>query len=464
MSYIYLYNTLTKLKEKFVPIDPKSIKIYVCGPTVYDLIHLGNARALVVYDVLYRMLNKVYDKANVIYIRNITDVDDKITARAKQLNIPIKDFTKITIKEFHKDSEYLQCLKPSYEPKATDHIKEIINIIKILLDKKHAYIVDNNVYFDVSSYDDYYNLSRRNLKNSLHGTRVEKDLKKRNIEDFILWKPRDINDNVFFDSPWGKGCPGWHIECSAMSNKYLGKNFDIHGGGADLIFPHNTNEIAQSTCAFPGSKYAKFWIHNGFLTVNGEKMSKSLGNFITVRSLLEKNVPGEVVRYILLNTHYRKPLHFRYNLLQEAKKNLDYLYGAIKVVTKEYIFASNYPKDFMSMLFNDLNTHKALSYLMQLANKIYKGETTYSIILKKCANLLGILQCDYEQWNKASSIEEKNIEILIEKRREAKLMKNWELADKIRNNLESKNIFLKDEKGGTTTWHKNNIVKESKEI
>ena len=457
MVYLYLYNTKTKLKEKFIPIDQKSIKIYVCGPTVYDLMHLGNARSLVVYDVLYRILSKIYNKENIIYIRNITDIDDKIIKKANQLGISIKDFTNSTVKEFHKDHEYLKCLPPSYEPKATDHIKEIISIIKILLDKKHAYIVDNNVYFDVKSYSDYYNLSSRNLSNNLHGTRIEEDLKKRNIEDFILWKSSNIDNQVFFNSPWGNGCPGWHIECSAMSNKYLGENFDIHGGGIDLIFPHHTNEIAQSICAFPGSEYANFWVHNGFLTVNGEKMSKSLDNFVKVRELLEKGVPGEILRFVLLNTHYRKPLHFRHNLLQEAKKNLDYLYGAIKVITKESIFTNNYPKDFMAMLFNDLNTHKALSYLIQIANKIYRGEASYSIVLKECANLLGILQYSYEEWHKMNNMEEKKIELLIQKRKEAKLAKNWQLADKIRNDLENENIFLKDDKEGNTTWYKNNI-------
>ncbi|MCZ6919327.1 MAG: cysteine--tRNA ligase, partial [Rickettsia endosymbiont of Ixodes persulcatus] len=294
----HLYNTLTRTKELFSPQDQANVKMYVCGPTVYDNPHIGNSRSVAVYDLLYRILIKIFGSAAVKYVRNITDVDDKIIDRAELLGITINELTDKVTQEFHINMEYLGCKLPSIEPKATEHINIMIEIIERLIAKKHAYIADKHVYFNVLSAPNYTELSNQNLEEMFAGVRVGNSKTKKHPQDFVLWKPAKPNEsaNMNFESPWGLGRPGWHIECSAMSYKYLGENFDIHGGGADLIFPHHTNEIAQSRCAFPNSTYAKYWVHNGFLTVNGEKMSKSLGNFITVRDLMDKEISGEVIR------------------------------------------------------------------------------------------------------------------------------------------------------------------------
>ncbi|MDR2074596.1 MAG: cysteine--tRNA ligase, partial [Holosporales bacterium] len=325
--HLRIRNTLSGKIEDFKPVDCNNVRMYVCGPTVYDRAHLGNARPAVVFDVLYRILKKLY--SNVTYVRNITDVDDKIYARAIEKGISITDLTEETTRMYHSDTEALNVLLPDAEPKATDHIKEMIDLISVLIESKHAYVSNNHVYFDVSSFRDYGKLSRKNTDELLSGARVDISEHKKSSLDFVLWKPTDENFKVGWKSPWGIGRPGWHIECSAMSLKYLGEFFDIHGGGIDLIFPHHENEIAQS-CAISGRQsMAKYWIHNGHLTVDGEKMSKSLGNFFTVHELLEK-YDGEVIRLSLLMSNYSSPLNFSYSLLEQAKNMLDRWYNSIK--------------------------------------------------------------------------------------------------------------------------------------
>ncbi len=402
---IKLYNTLTASKDEFVSYENDLVKLYVCGPTVYDRPHLGNARSVVVYDLLYRLLLQNYSK--VIYVRNITDVDDKINAKAKELGIPISTLTNKITDFFHADILALNTLSPSHEPKATKHISEMINLIEKLIINNHAYIQDNHVLFDVTSYKKYGQLSRRNLDQMIAGSRVEIANYKKNPLDFVLWKPADNHDDQssIFDSPWGKGRPGWHIECSAMSSKYLGDNFDIHGGGADLQFPHHENEIAQSCCANPSSSYARFWIHNGFLTVNGEKMSKSLKNFITVFDLLEQGISGIAIRLMLLTTHYRKPFDFNSKALSDAQKTLEKfdkiitetldLFGLEKNL--EYFCDKNFiSKEILASLADDLNFSKVLANLHQLTKDVKSNfnDVLPRAILISSLNFLGLIARD----------------------------------------------------------------------
>ena len=317
-----IYNTLTKEKELFQPLDRQSIKMYVCGPTVYSYAHIGNARPAVVFDVLYRFLKNIYPE--VIYVRNITDVDDKINEAAKKINKPIASITKKYTDIYHQDMKSLGVLSPNHEPRVTDNISQIISMIQKILDNKKAYINDNHVLFDITSFDQYGKLSNRNTDEMLSGARVEVADYKKNPGDFVLWKPSN-KDEPGWDSPWGFGRPGWHIECSSMVETYLGEEIDIHGGGQDLIFPHHENEIAQSCSAHNNKIYARYWVHNGYLNMEGEKMSKSLGNIITVKELLEQ-YDGEVIRLALLSTHYRKPINFGESLLEQSKNILNKLY------------------------------------------------------------------------------------------------------------------------------------------
>lgn len=441
---LYLQNTLSKKKELFEPLNRKSVRMYVCGPTVYDFIHIGNARSLVVYDVLYRLLVHIYGKDHVVYVRNITDVDDKINNRAKLLGIPIFDLTKKTITNFQEDASYLNCLSPSIEPKATDHMTQMIQMIEQLLDNGCAYVKEGNVYFDAKAYKDYTKLSGRKIAEAKSGTRVAAADDKIHLEDWVLWKvDKDGEYESPFESPWGRGYPGWHIECSAMSYKYLGGDFDIHGGGIDLIFPHHTNEIAQSCCALPGSKFAKFWVHNGFLTVEREKMSKSLNNFIMVQDIRDQSIEGDVLRYALLNAHYRKPLNFSKQLLNEATKNI----ALLRRVTQDVKPKKTQEADeFLNALLDDLNTRKALQYLVSLAKK---SDPKLSGCIKYCANFIGLLEK-----NVKLEISTKEIEQLIQTRLQAKTDKNWTLVDKIRSDLKQKGIILQDLKDGTTSWYK----------
>ena len=328
---LVLHNTMGRRKEPFEPIDPSHVRMYVCGPTVYDLAHIGNARPVVVFDVLYRLLRHHYGKDHVKYVRNITDVDDKIIAASNETGEPIDHLTARTEEAFHEDMAALGALDPDEEPKATQHIPEMIDLIECLIAKAHAYVADDHVLFDTASIKDYGRLSRHNREELVAGARVEVAPYKKDPADFVLWKP-STDDQPGWVSPWGRGRPGWHLECSAMSKKHLGVPFDIHGGGQDLIFPHHENEIAQSTCVDPEHGFARYWVHNGYLVVEGEKMSKSLGNFYTVKDLLQE-FPGEAIRLLLLKTHYRQPLNFTKDGIVEAMRELESLYGALRRAT-----------------------------------------------------------------------------------------------------------------------------------
>lgn len=449
---ITLYNTLTRTEETFVPLDADNIRMYVCGPTVYDQPHIGNARAVVVYDLLYRLLRHHYPR--VTYVRNITDVDDKIIAAAKHNQEPIHQLTERIAAVFHENMHALHCLPPSYEPKATEHIGEMISMIETLIHNGCAYLSKGHVYFDVASYPQYGLLSGRKQEDMIAGSRVEISAHKRHPADFVLWKPAETGDDASsaFESPWGTGRPGWHIECSAMSHKYLGDSFDIHGGGADLMFPHHTNEIAQSRCAHPNGIFANYWVHNGFLTVNGEKMSKSLGNFITVNELLQKGVKGEAIRYVLLATHYRKPLDFSDKALDDATKALDGFYRAVQNVLEDAEQAT-LPHAILSALEDDLNTPEALAFLHGLAKQIHKTpDISLMQTLKKAANFLGLLYDTPEQWFKQGGDAE--VETQIEARIAAKKNRDFAEADRIRDVLKQEGIILEDTPDGKTTWRK----------
>ena len=399
---IKLYNTLTASKEEIITKDSDVVKMYVCGPTVYNRPHLGNARSIVVYDLLFRLLKQSFKE--VIYVRNITDVDDKINKEAKQQGISISQLTTQITKLFHADIKALNTLPPTIEPKATDNILEMIEMVKKLIEKKHAYVVNGNVLFDVSSYQKYGQLSHRDPLKLMAGARIEIADYKKNPLDFVLWKPSNEDDDVssIFDSPWGKGRPGWHIECSAMSSKYLGVNFDIHGGGADLQFPHHENEIAQSCCAHENSSYARYWVHNGFLTVNGEKMSKSLKNFVTVFDLLQQNINGVAIRLMLLSSHYRKPLDFNAKSLSDAQKTLEKFNKIIaetKLIFKDqynlidFVNDKHISQEVLESLSDDLNFSKTLACLHNLVKKIkdQPNEIIHRQQLIASLNFLGLI-------------------------------------------------------------------------
>ena len=432
-----IYNTLSREKELFVPLNLKSIKMYVCGPTVYSYAHIGNARPAVIFDTLYRVLKSIYPE--VIYVRNITDVDDKINEAAKKLNKPISFITKQYTDIYHQDMQSLNVLSPSHEPRVTDNIEQIISMIQRIIDNKKAYIKDSHILFDVTSFEQYGELSNRDIDEMLSGARVEVAEYKKNPGDFVLWKPSK-DDEPGWDSPWGYGRPGWHIECSSMVETYLGKEIDIHGGGQDLIFPHHENEIAQSCSAHNSKSYAKYWMHNGYLNMEGEKMSKSLGNIITVKELLEK-YDGEVIRLALLSTHYRKPINFGESLLEQSKNILNKLYKNINNQSYEDVVS----KDVINSLSDDLNTPLAISSLL----KIKCSKT-----LIKSANLLGLLNRTQEEWlslNNKSTISENDIELLINERDEARKAKDFVKADEIRDQLEQNNVILEDI-DGKTIW------------
>tara|TARA_B110000305_G_scaffold111743_1_gene125820 strand:- start:9597 stop:10967 length:1371 start_codon:yes stop_codon:yes gene_type:complete len=455
MNDLKLYNTLERKLSNFNPIDPKNIKIYACGPTVYDFIHIGNARPLVIFDVLVRVLRNLYPK--VTYVRNITDVDDKINQRAKEKKISISELTNLTIKNFHDDCLSLGNLIPEYEPKATDHINEMIEMIEKLIYKGFAYVSSNNVLFSIEKYNKYGELSGRSLDDMISGSRVNIAEYKKNPGDFILWKPSS-DDLPGWDSPWGRGRPGWHIECSAMSKKYLGDHFDIHAGGSDLIFPHHENEIAQSCCANNSNLMANYWLHNGYVTSNGEKMSKSLGNFTTINNLL-LNSDGESIRYSLLQAHYRAPLSFGNRTVNEANKSLSRLYRAVDGFDVD----GESDKEILKNLSDDLSTPKALARAHFLADQANKGSKECAQKLKNSSLILGILSNSSENWFKygnsnlinknVSSINDEEINKLILERKIAKENKDFIKADEIRDVLLKSNIILED-KLGMTNWRK----------
>ena len=448
------HNTLTRRKEVFRPIDPKHVRLYVCGPTVYDFPHIGNARPVVAFDVLYRLLKFLYP--TVTYVRNITDIDDKINARAAQVGKTIREVTEVTAKDFQDNMAAIGALTPDHEPRATEHVAQMIAMVETLIAKGHAYAADGHVLFNVPSMADYGDLSRRNRDEQIDGARVDVAPYKRDPADFVLWKPSEA-DTPGWNSPWGYGRPGWHIECSAMSQTHLGEVFDIHGGGLDLIFPHHENEIAQSRCAFGTAAMANVWMHNGFVTVEGEKMSKSLGNFYTVQDLL-KEWPGEVIRYALLAAHYRAPLDYSKQGLSEARSALDRLYQALR--GGETSAAAGEPAvSVVAALSDDLNTPLAISKLHEMAGALNKADDPSEKIairaeLLSSAKLLGLLGCDPEAWFQgevgAYGLDEAEIQRLIKARAAARASKDFAAADRVRDTLIDMGVMLEDGVGGTT--------------
>jgi cysteinyl-tRNA synthetase len=445
-----LYDTLTREKRVFTPLDPARVRMYVCGPTVYDFAHIGNARPVIVFDVLFRLLRHIYGKEQVTYVRNVTDVDDKINARAAERGIAIGQLTKETYEIFHSDAQALGCLDPTYEPRATKYIEPMKELIERLLKSDHAYVAQNNILFHVPSMKDYGRLSNRSLDEMIAGARVEVAPYKKDPQDFVLWKPSKPGEPAW-PSPGGikpPGRPGWHIECSAMSWKHLGETFDIHGGGIDLVFPHHENEIAQSRCAFHTPVMANFWMHNGFLQVEGEKMSKSLGNFVTIHELL-RDWPGEVVRATMLQTQYRQPISWTVAGLREAQKNLDHWYELTADVRPGYLCA-----DVLDALYDDLNTPRAFAALHELRSEAAKGSKSATEGLKASAHLIGLLQLPADEWRAfrpaSVSIDETKIVNLIEARAAARAAKDFKESDRIRDELAAMGVVLKDSKDGTT--------------
>jgi len=424
--------------------------MYVCGPTVYDFAHIGNACPVIVFDVLFRLLRHIYGEKHVTYVRNVTDVDDKINARAAERGVSIRELTEETYKNFKADVAALGCLPPTIEPRATEHIDEMKTLIERLVKTGNAYVAEDNVLFHVPSMKDYGKLSNRPLDEMIAGARVEVAPYKKDPQDFILWKPSKAGEPAW-PSPAGvkaPGRPGWHIECSAMSWKHLGETFDIHGGGIDLVFPHHENEIAQSRCAFHTPVMANYWMHNGFLQVEGEKMSKSLGNFVTIHELL-KDWPGEVVRFTMLQTQYRQPINWTVSGLRDAQKNLDNWVALTGDSTPGYLCA-----DALDALLDDLNTPKAFAALHELRGEAVKGAKPAAACLKASAQLLGLLQVSASDWASfrpaSITIDEGKVVNLIEARNAARKAKNFKESDRIRDELAAMGVVLKDSKDGTT--------------
>ncbi len=453
---LQLYNTLTRRKEVFVPGDAARVTVYVCGPTVYSFPHIGNARPPVVFDLLYRVLARRYPK--VIYARNITDLDDKINAAAKEAGVPIDVITSKYAAVFHEDMAALGVPLPTIEPRATEHIDQMIRMIETLIEKGHAYEADSHVLFHVPSFPEYGKLSRQDREKIIDGARVEVAPYKHDPTDFVLWKPSTM-DLPGWDSPWGRGRPGWHLECTCMIEEHLGNTIDIHGGGSDLVFPHHENEIAQGVCAHDGEPFSRYWMHVGFVNVDKEKMSKSLGNVLLVRDLLAE-APGEAARLALLKAHYRSPVDWTSDTLDQSARTLDGLYGALRDlqdVEKGDASDDDLPSEFVEALEDDLDTPRALAILFDLRRSARRtsdpGER--AIIKKKllaCARLLGIGQRDPEDWllerfGQVDDIEE--IERLVAERDEARHSRDFARADRIRDALVERGIVLEDGAEGT---------------
>ncbi len=475
-----IYNTLTGKKEEFVPLTPKKVGMYACGVTVYDYCHIGHARSAIVFDVIRRYLQ--YKGFDVKYIRNFTDIDDKIINRAKQEGIPWDAVAQKYTDEYYMDMDRLGVGMADIEPKATEHIKEIIDIVKGLVDKGIAYVVDGDVYFEVSKFPEYGKLSKRDIDEMMAGARVEVDERKKDPIDFALWKVSKEGEPSW-ESPWGHGRPGWHIECTAMSIKHLGESFDIHGGGADLMFPHHENEIAQSE-AFTGKPFVKYWVHNGFITIDKEKMSKSLGNFFTIKDILDKYDP-EVVRFFLLSTHYRSPIEFSDEQLKEVELSIDRYYTTVARINDFFGKESGSPKpsneekaleellssfktNFQEAMDDDFNTALSLGHIFELireANRFLdskpSGEKAKELVLRtkellsEVGGILNIFNRTPNEWyialmkTKKVGLSEADILDKIRERQEARMMKDWSTADKIREELEEKGIILEDKKDGT---------------
>ena len=441
-------NSLTRKKEIFKPINPKAITMYACGPTVYDNPHVGNARTLVVFDTLFKVLKKIYVKVS--YVRNITDVDDKIIEASKNKKKPISKITDDVTKVFHENCKSLNCLTPTKEPKATDHIDEMVKMTESLIKKKFAYEVEGHVYFSVSSFKEYGKLSNKNLDELKAGSRVEVSKLKKNPMDFVLWKPSSTEDPGW-DSPWGKGRPGWHLECSVMSEKYLGKQFDIHGGGLDLIFPHHENEIAQSCSNNSSEKFSNYWVHNGFVTINKEKMSKSLGNIISISEAVQK-YSGQVVRLTLLSAHYSQPLDWNDKLLEDQKTTIEKWYQLYEDTNLEI------PLDIIDTLLDDLNTPGFIAKIHELYNAANKGDDKSKKLFNSACKLIGLFDLNKNEWENLKKTNTDISEDLILKkiaaRTTAKKNRDFKLADQIRDELLNKGVIIEDKKDKTIWKYK----------
>ncbi|MCQ8277224.1 cysteine--tRNA ligase [Acetobacteraceae bacterium KSS8] len=451
MPQLTLHDSQTRRTAPFVPIDPENVRLYYCGPTVYDLAHLGNLRAMLSADILVRLLRRLYPR--VTFVRNITDVDDKINARAAERGIAIDRLTEGTIADFHADLAALGVLPPDVEPRATHHIGEMIALIERLIGSGHAYAADGHVLFQVAHFAEYGALSGRDPEELVAGARVEVASYKRDPGDFVLWKPSGP-DLPGWESPWGRGRPGWHIECSAMAHRYLGEDFDIHGGGDDLLFPHHENERAQSLCGFPGSHFARIWLHNAMLLVDGEKMSKSLGNFFTIREILAEH-PAEALRLLLLGAHYRSVLNFTREGLVEARRTLDRFYRAIaqsEAGAGAGSAQADVPEAFLDSMCQDMNTPGAIAVLHRLADAALAGDARAGAELRASGALLGLLQSDPSAWFQAG-IDPALVERAIADRLAARQARDFARADAIRAELLAQGVVLEDGAGGTT-WRR----------
>ena len=442
---IFLTNNLSNKKEHFVPIEKANVRMYVCGPTVYDDPHIGNARPLVIFDILFKLLKNNFPK--VTYVRNITDIDDKIIKSSQEQKISTKELTEKVTSSFLRDCEFLNCENPTHQPKATEHIDLMIEMINDLIKKGFAYENKKHVYFEVKKFSDYGKLSNKNLEDLVAGSRVEISENKKNSEDFVLWKPSN-NDEPAWDSPWGKGRPGWHLECSAMSKKFLGNEFDIHGGGIDLIFPHHENEIAQSRCANDTNVFANYWVHNAFITLSNEKMAKSQGNILKIKDFRDKT-SGQIIRLALMSAHYRQPLDWNNKLLRDCESTLDKWYKVYSSNLKSVKVSD----EILKPLYEDLNTPGYIANLHKLYEKASKGENI-DLFISAC-KFIGLMNETSEQWNefkkKRVSINESEIENMLSLRDKARENKNYKEADRIRDELLDKGVLIED-KDGKTLW------------
>ena len=442
---IFLTNNLNNKKEKFVPINEKKIGMYVCGPTVYDDPHIGNARPLVIFDILYKILKSKFP--SITYVRNITDIDDKIIKSSNEQNISISDLTKKVIKCFDEDCNFLNCEKPSEEPKATEHIDLMIEMISELIKKEFAYEKNNHVYFEVKKFADYGKLSNKRLEDLIAGSRIEVSDNKKNSEDFVLWKPSSENEPSW-KSPWGKGRPGWHLECSAMSKKFLGNRFDIHGGGIDLIFPHHENEIAQSRCANGTETLANYWVHNAFITMSNEKMAKSQGNILKIKDFRDK-ISGQVLRLALISAHYKQPLDWNDKLLDDCESTINKWYN-VYLPSK-----SDLNEEILKPLYDDINTPGYIANLHSLYDKALRGSDDDRKIFNTACNFVGLLNETKEEWlshkKEKVNMTEAEIKNKIDLRNKARVNKDYKEADNIRKSLLDKGVLIED-KDGKTVW------------
>ena len=442
---IFLTNNLSNKKEHFIPKEKNNVGMYVCGPTVYDDPHIGNARPLVIFDILFKLLKNEF--SSVKYVRNITDIDDKIIKSSQEQKISTKELTEKVTSSFFKDCEFLNCENPTHQPKATEHIDLMIEMINDLIKKGFAYENKKHVYFEVKKFSDYGKLSNKNLEDLVAGSRVEISENKKNSEDFVLWKPSN-NDEPSWDSPWGKGRPGWHLECSAMSKKFLGNEFDIHGGGIDLIFPHHENEIAQSRCANDTKVFANYWVHNAFITMSNEKMAKSQGNILKIKDFRNK-ISGQIIRLALMSAHYKQPLDWNDKLLSDCENTLDKWYRMYSSNLKSVKVSD----EILKPLYEDLNTPGYIANLHKLYEKANKGENI-ELFVSAC-KFIGLMNETSEQWNefkkKRVSITESEIENMLSLRDKARENKNYKEADSIRDELLDKGVLIED-KDGKTLW------------